>query len=200
MAVEKIYEGMDAETVKAVKQAIKNSGVKLVDLADGSYVDSNKYNTLETKYNELKEAPNPLEDKVKELKANNTTALQAERDKISNVVKQLAIDKEISSLGLTNELTILGVKSSIKTDDIQLNDDYTIKSGLNEQIARLKDTYKTAFETPQVVSTGQSIQTSNINGSKVGRVYSSLSEINSMSQEEVQADYDNIISQIPNLK
>ena len=198
MKLEEAIKGLDKEVQSNVLKAIKESGAKFVDLSEGQYVDKNKYSDLETKYNELKDAPNPLEAKVKELEESSKTAIQAEKDKLSGVVKKLAIDKEISQLGITDELTIAGIKSLIKADEIQLDENYNISGGLDNQISTLKEQYKTSFEQPKVVSTGQSVQTSNT--VKTNRVYSSLAEIAGLTQAEVDADLANITSQLPNLK
>ena len=198
MKLEEAIKGLDKEVQSNVLKAIKDSGAKFVDLSEGQYVDKNKYSDLETKYNELKEAPNPLEAKVKELEDSSKTAIQAEKDKLSGVVKKLAIDKEISQLGITDELTIAGIKSLIKADEIQLDENYNVSGGLDTQIKTIKEQYKTSFEQPKVVSTGQSVQTSNT--VKTGRVYSSLAEIAGLTQAEVDADLENITSQLPNLK
>lgn len=198
MRFEELIEGLDKEVQSTVMKKIEKSGAKFVDLSEGQYVDKNKYSDLETKYNELKDAPNPLEAKVKELEEGNKTAIQAERDKLSGVVKKLAIDKEIGQLGITDELKIEGIRAQIKADEIQLDENYNVSGGLDTQISTLKEKYKTSFEQPKVVSTGQSVQTSNT--VKTGRVYSSLAEVNGLSQEEVNADYANIVSQLPNLK
>ena len=198
MKLEEAIKGLDKEVQSNVLKAIKDSGAKFVDLSEGQYVDKNKYSDLETKYNELKEAPNPLEAKVKELEDSSKTAIQAEKDKLSSVVKKLAIDKEISQLGITDELTIAGIKSLIKADEIQLDENYNVSGGLDNQIKTIKEQYKTSFEQPKVVSTGQSVQTSNT--VKTNRVYSSLAEIAGLTQAEVDADLENITSQLPNLK
>ena len=198
MKLEEVIKGLDKEVQSNVLKAIKDSGAKFVDLGEGQYVDKNKYSDLETKYNELKEAPNPLEAKVKELEDSSKTAIQAEKDKLSSVVKKLAIDKEISQLGIADELTIAGIKSLIKADEIQLDENYNVSGGLDNQIKTIKEQYKTSFEQPKVVSTGQSVQTSNT--VKTGRVYSSLAEIAGLTQAEVDADLENITSQLPNLK
>ena len=198
MKLEEAIKGLDKEVQSSVLKAIKDSGAKFVDLCEGQYVDKNKYSDLETKYNELKEAPNPWEAKVKELEDSSKTAIQAEKDKLSGVVKKLAIDKEISQLGITDELTIAGIKSLIKADDIQLDENYNVSGGLDNQIKTIKEQYKTSFEQPKVVSTGQSVQTSNT--VKTNRVYSSLAEIAGLTQAEVDADLENITSQLPNLK
>ena len=198
MKLEEAIKGLDKEVQSSVLKAIKDSGAKFVDLSEGKYVDKNKYSDLETKYNELKEAPNPLEAKVKELEDSSASALQAEKNKLADVVKKLAIDKEISNLGITDELTKAGIKSLIKIDQIKVDDNYNISGGLTPQITALKEQYKTSFEQPKVVSTGQSVQTSNT--VKTGRVYSSLAEIAGLTQAEVDADLENITSQLPNLK
>lgn len=198
MKLEEAIKGLDKEVQSNVLKAIKESGAKFVDLSEGQYVDKNKYSDLETKYNELKDAPNPLEAKVKELEESSKTAIQAEKEKLSGVVKKLAIDKEISQLGIADELTIAGIKSLIKADEIQLDENYNISGGLDNQISTLKEQYKTSFEQPKVVSTGQSVQTSNT--VKTNRVYSSLAEIAGLTQAEVDADLANITSQLPNLK
>lgn len=198
MKLEEAIKGLDKEVQSSVLKAIKDSGAKFVDLGEGQYVDKNKYSDLETKYNELKEAPNPLEAKVKELEEKSKTDIQAEKDKLSGVVKKLAIDKEISQLGITDELTVAGIKSLIKADEIQLDENYNVSGGLDNQIKTIKEQYKSSFEQPKVVSTGQSVQTSNT--VKTGRVYSSLAEIAGLTQAEVDADLENITSQLPNLK
>ena len=198
MKLEEAIKGLDKEVQSSVLKAIKDSGAKFVDLSEGQYVDKNKYSDLETKYNELKDAPNPLEAKVKELEDSSASALQAEKNKLADVVKKLAIDKEISNLGITDELTKAGIKSLIKIDQIKVDDNYNISGGLTPQITALKEQYKTSFEQPKVVSTGQSVQTSNT--VKQGRVYNSLDEIASLTQAEVDADLENITSQLPNLK
>ena len=198
MKLEEAIKGLDKEVQSSVLKAIKDSGAKFVDLGEGQYVDKNKYSDLETKYNELKEAPNPLEAKVKELEDSSKTAIQAEKDKLSSVVKKLAIDKEISQLGITDELTIAGIKSLIKADKIQLDENYNVSGGLDNQIKTIKEQYKDSFEPPKFVSTGQSVQTSNTVQNK--RVYNSLAEIAGLTQAEVDADLENITSQLPNLK
>ncbi len=198
MKLEEAIKSLDKEVQSNVLKAIKESGAKFVDLSEGQYVDKNKYSDLETKYNELKTAPNPLEAKVKELEESSKTAIQAEKDKLSGVIKKLAIDKEISQLGVTDELTIAGIRSLIKADEIQLDENYNVSGGLDTQISALKEQYKTSFEQPKVVSTGQSVQTSNTVQNK--RVYSSLAEIAGLTQAEVDADLVNITSQLPNLK
>ena len=196
MKLEEAIKGLDKEVQSSVLKAIKDSGAKFVDVGEGQYVDKNKYSDLETKYNELKEAPNPLEAKVKELEEKSKTDIQAEKDKLSSVVKKLAIDKEISQLGITDELTIAGIKSLIKADEIQLDENYNVSGGLDNQIKTIKEQYKTSFEQPKVVSTGQSVQTSNT--VKTGRVYSSLAEIAGLTQAEVDADLENIPRQLHN--
>lgn len=198
MKLEEAIKGLDKEVQSSVLKAIKDSGAKFVDLSEGQYVDKNKYSDLETKYNELKEAPNPLEAKVKELEDESKKAIQTEKDKLSDVVKKLAIDKEISQLGITDKLAIEGIKALIKPDEIQLDENYNVSGGLDSQINTLKEQYKTSFEQPKVVSTGQSVQTSNTVQNK--RVYKSLAEIAGLTQAEVDADLENITSQLPNLK
>ena len=197
MKLEEAIKGLDKEVQSNVLKAIKESGAKFVDLSEGQYVDKNKYSDLETKYNELKDAPNPLEAKVKELEESSKTAIQAEKDKLSGVVKKLAIDKEISQLGITDELTIAGIKSLIKADEIQLDENYNISGGLDNQISTLKEQYKTSFEQPKVVSTGQSLS----NSSTVGKARQyTQADIKGMSMAEIVDDVDNIISQLGNLQ
>lgn len=199
MKLEEAIKSLDNEVQSSVLKAVKDSGAKFVDLGDGQYVDKNKYNDLETKYNELKDAPNPLEAKIKELEDKSKTDIQAEKDKFILKLKDIAIESEVNKLGIDDELTKAGIVSLLKSknDEIKLDEDYNI-SGLDNMISTLKDQYKTSFEQPKVVSTGQSVQTSNT--VKQGRVYNSLAEIEKLTQKEVNADYENIISQIPNLK
>jgi len=186
-----------------VMSAFDSEGLRLKDVSTGEYTSTKKYNDDITKLNEeiktLKEAPNPLEDelaKLKETHANEITNIKA---KAQDVIKSRAISEKINSLGITNELEVVGLKSLIKSDDIKMDDDYNITGGLDEQIERLKKNYGSSFEKPKVVSTGQSMSTSQqVGGAK--RVYSSLEEISKLSQAEVDADIDNITAQLPNLK
>lgn len=183
--------------------SLDNAGIKLQDVSTGDYVSSQKYNDEVTKLNaeitKLKEAPNPLVDEITKLKETHASELASEKAKVQGIIKSHAIAEKINGLGITNELEVLGMKSLIKADDIKMDDDYNITGGLDEQIESLKSTYGSSFSAPKVVSTGQSIQTSQVNGGAV-KQYSSLAEIQALSQEQVNADLDNIMAQMPNLK
>lgn len=183
------------EILKEVEEAIKGTGAKFVDLTEGGYVDSKKYSDLETKYKELKEAPNPLENKVKELEESNTTNLKAERDKLSSIIKKMAIENEIASLGIKDELTKAGIKSLITVDDLKLNENYEVIDGLKGQIEEIKKKYKDSFVLPEPVSTGQSVKSSQTVEHK--RIYSSA-DIDKMSVEEIMADLSNVTQQLGN--
>lgn len=187
---------------KALK-ALDDAGIKLQDVGSGDYVSSQKHNDEVTKLNaeitKLKEAPNPLVDEIAKLKESHTSEMAAEKAKVQGIIKAHAISEKLGSLGITNELELVGLKSLIKSDDIKMDDDYNITGGLDEQIEGLKKTYGSSFEAPKVVSTGQSMQTSQTNGGAV-RQYGSLDEIRGLSQEQVAADLDNIMAQMSNLK
>lgn len=187
---------------KAIK-SLDDAGIKLQDVGTGDYVSSQKYNDEVTKLNaeitKLKEAPNPLVDEIAKLKESHTSEMAAEKAKVQGIIKAHAISEKLGSLGITNELELVGLKSLIKSDDIKMDDDYNITGGLDEQIEGLKKTYGSSFEAPKVVSTGQSMQTSQTNGGAV-RQYRSLDEIRGLSQEQVAADLDNIMAQMSNLK
>lgn len=187
---------------KAIK-SLDDAGIKLQDVGTGDYVSSQKYNDEVTKLNaeitKLKEAPNPLVDEIAKLKETHTSEMAAEKAKVQGIIKAHAISEKLGSLGITNELELVGLKSLIKSDDIKMDDDYNITGGLDEQIDGLKKTYGSSFEAPKVVSTGQSMQTSQTNGGAV-RQYGSLDEIRGLSQEQVAADLDNIMAQMSNLK
>lgn len=191
--------GDDNETLSKIEEAIKSAGAKFTDLSEGAYVDKNKYSALEEKYNQLKDAPNPLEDELNSLKETSKNNLEAERAKLTGVVKEMAIKGAISKLGLTDDLAVAGINSLINRDKININENYEVVDGLDEQISSFKETYKTSFEKPTVVSTGPSVQTSATNGGQQHR-YSSLAEIKALSQEQVAADLDNIMSQLGSLK
>lgn len=193
-----------------VIDAFDKEGLKLQDVSTGEYTSTKKYeadvaklNDEVTKLNgtikEMKEAPNPLVDEIAKLKETHTAELTAERNKVQGIIKEQAISQKIASLGITDELAVLGLKSLVKADDIQMDENYNITGGLDEQIEGLKGKYNSSFETPKVVSTGQSLQTSNMNGGKT-RQYTSLAEIKGLSEAEVMADIDNITAQLPNLK
>lgn len=176
---------------KAIK-ALDDAGIKLQDVGSGDYVSSQKHNDevtkLQAEIQSLKDAPNPLVEEM-----------AAEKAKVQGIIKEHAISEKLGSLGITNELELVGLKSLIKSDDIKMDDDYNITGGLDEQIEGLKKTYGSSFEAPKVVSTGKSLQTSQTAG-KTLRQYGSLAEIQGLSQEEVNADLANIMSQLGNLK
>ena len=173
---------------KAIK-SLDDAGIKLQDVGTGDYVSSQKYNDEVTKLNA----------EITKLKETHTSEMAAEKAKVQGIIKAHAISEKLGSLGITNELELVGLKSLIKSDDIKMDDDYNITGGLDEQIEGLKKTYGSSFEAPKVVSTGQSMQTSQTNGGAV-RQYGSLDEIRSLSQEQVAADLDNIMAQMSNLK
>ena len=186
-----------------VMSAFDSEGLRLQDVSTGEYTSTKKYNDDITKLNEeiktLKEAPNPLEKELAELKETHANEITSIKAKAQDVIKSRAISEKINSLGITNELEVVGFKSLINSDDIKMDDDYNITGGLDEQIEGLKKNYGSSFEKPKVVSTGQSMSTSQqVGGAK--RVYSSLEEISKLSQAEVDADIDNITAQLPNLK
>ena len=186
-----------------VIKSLDDAGIKLQDVGTGDYVSSQKYNDEVTKLNaeitKLKEAPNPLVDEINKLKETHTSEMAAEKAKVQGIIKAHAISEKLGSLGITNELELVGLKSLIKSDDIKMDDDYNITGGLDEQIEGFKKTYGSSFEAPKVVSTGQSLQTSQTAGKTI-RQYGSLAEIQGLSQEEVNADLANIMSQLGNLK
>lgn len=186
-----------------VAKALDAAGAKLGDLSEGDYVSTQKHNDEVTKLNaeitKLKEAPNPLVDEIAKLKETHTSEMAAEKAKVQGIIKSHAIAEKLGSLGITNELELVGLKSLIKADDIKISDDYEITGGLDEQIESLKGKYGSSFTAPKVVSTGQSMQTSQKNGGQA-RQYTSLEEIKNLSQAEVNADLDNIMSQLGNLK
>lgn len=186
-----------------VMSAFDSEGLRLQDVSTGEYTSTKKYNDDITKLNEeiknLKEAPNPLEKELAELKETHANEITSIKAKAQDVIKSRAISEKINSLGITNELEVVGLKSLIKSEDIKMDDDYNITGGLDEQIEGLKKNYGYSFEKPKVVSTGQSMPTSQqVGGAK--RVYSSLEEISKLTQAEVDADIDNITAQLPNLK
>lgn len=187
---------------KAIK-ALDDSGIKLQDVGTGDYVSAQKYNDevtkLQNEVKTLKEAPNPLVDEIAKLKETHANDMAAEKAKVQGIIKSHAISEKINGLGITNELEVLGLKSLIKADEIKMDDDYNITEGLDNQIEALKGTYKSSFETPKVVSTGQSVSTSQQTGTTT-KQYGSLAEIKSLTQEQVNADLPNILSQLGNLK
>lgn len=186
-----------------VIDSLNNAGIKLQDVSTGDYVSSQKYNDEVTKLNaeitKLKDAPNPLVEEITKLKETHASEMANEKAKVQGIIKSHAISEKLGSLGISNELELIGLKSLIKSDEIQMDDDYNITGGLDNQIENLKTTYGSSFSAPKVVSTGQSLQTSQINGGAL-RQYSSLDEIKSLSQAEVNADLDNIMAQMGNLK
>lgn len=192
----------NAEAVKNVCDYVKKNSIKFADLGDGQYVGKGKYDELESKFNDLKNAENPYEKKYNDLVESSKQSLADEHTKLTGVAKKIAVDAAINNLGLSNELAKQGIKGLINYDGIELDDDYNIKGdGLNSQLQSIKEQYKDAFASPQPISTGQSVPGSVKNGgSGVNRQYSSLDDIRALSLEQVINDLDNINSQLGNLK
>lgn len=204
MKIEELLKD-DKETLDKVNAAIEaanknitdeNKKIKYADLGEGGYVSAAKYTDLEGKLREAQNKPNTDEEKIKNLETQHADALKQEKEKLSAVVRRLAVDSEIASLGLTDELTKAGFKSMIDMSKITLNEDYTVSGGLQDQIKTLKETYKDSFAV-KTVSTGSSKPAGN---TKTGRVYSSRAEIEALSQEEIMSDMDNIMKQLSKLK
>lgn len=174
---------------KAIK-ALDDAGIKLQDVGSGDYVSTQKHNDevtkLQAEIQSLKDAPNPLADELVKVKEAHTSEMNALKEKVQGIIKEHAISEKLGSLGITNELELVGLKSLIKSDEIKLDDNFNITDGLDNQIESLKDKYKGSFET-KVVSTGQSVQTSM--KSEVGKTYSS-EQIDAMSVEEIMANLD----------
>ena len=182
------------DVLSAVNDAIKTSGAKFVDLTEGKYVYAKKYCDFETKYNEVTTSN---ETKIKELEDGHKTALQAERDKISGVVKTMAIDNELNKLNIKDKLALAGIRGLIKADEIQLDENYKITGGLDNQLEEIKNTYKESFVTPTSVSTGQSLPTSK---TVEGQRQYTMADLDKMSVDEIMADIQNINYQLGTMK
>lgn len=191
----------NAEAAKAVKDYLKNNkNIKFVDLADGEYVGVGKYNDLESKYNNLKNAENPFEQKYNDLVVSSNNAITEERTKLVGVAKQLAVNNAINSLGGLNDLAKQGIKALINFDAIEIDDDYNIKGdSLDKQISGIKEQYKDAFVAAQPVGTGAGVAGSVKHGGDSKKQYSTLDEIRGLSLEQVMSDYDNITAQLASL-
>jgi hypothetical protein len=170
------------DVLNEVKQAIEGQDVKFVDIKEGGYVDKNKYTDLETRYNALKNKPNPLEGTIETMKADHDKAIKTERSKLSTVAKKLAIDSALNNLGIEDELTLAGIRSLIKPDKIKLDEHYNISEGLQDQIDQIKEQYKDSFVKPSVVSTGRSLP---ISGKVEPKKKYTSAEIDSMSLDEM---------------
>jgi hypothetical protein len=175
------------DVLNEVKQAIEGQDVKFVDIKEGGYVDKNKYTDLETRYNALKNKPNPLEGTIETMKADHDKAIKTERSKLSTVAKKLAIDSALNNLGIEDELTLAGIRSLIKPDKIKLDEHYNISEGLQDQIDQIKEQYKDSFVKPSVVSTGRSLP---ISGKVEPKKKYTSAEIDSMSLDEMIKNID----------
>lgn len=188
------------DAVKAIKKYVHDNNLKYADLGEGQYVGLEKYNAMEKKYNELKDAENPFETKYNELVVKSASDLDNERTKLKGVVKNIAVQSAIDALGV-DKLLAQGIKALVNTEAIEIDDDYNIKGDtLSKQIDAIKNDYKDSFDTRATMkSTGNAINNSSRaqDGSKT---YSSLAEIRGMSREAVMADLDNITAQLSNLK
>lgn len=188
------------DAVKAIKKYVHDNNLKYADLGEGQYVGLEKYNAMEKKYNELKDAENPFETKYNELVVKSASDLDNERTKLKGVVKNIAVQSAIDALGV-DKLLAQGIKALVNTEAIEIDDNYNIKGDtLSKQIDAIKNDYKDSFDTRATMkSTGNAINNSSRaqDGSKT---YSSLAEIRGMSREAVMADLDNITAQLSNLK
>jgi hypothetical protein len=200
MTLKEILKDMP-DIYKQVEEAVNASGAKLVDLNDGGYVAKKKYDDKVTELDNIKNAPNPLQKELDDLKEENSKNLETEKKKLSTVAIKLATDNVINGLGISDKLTLEGIKAliSTKSDSIKVDDNYNV-SGLDDVVNSIKETYADSFKQPHVVSTGQVIDTSKTTGGNTGRVYKSLDEIKGLSRAEIQADYKNIISQLNGLE
>lgn len=188
------------DAVKAIKKYVHDNNLKYADLGEGQYVGLEKYNAMEKKYNDLKNAENPFETKYNELVVKSASDLEDERTKLKGVVKNIAVQSAIDALGV-DKLLAQGIKALVNTEAIEIDDNYNIKGDtLSKQLDAIKNDYKDSFDNRATMkSTGNAINNSSRaqDGSKT---YSSLSEIRSMSREAVMADLDNITAQLSNLK
>ena len=188
------------DAVKAIKKYVHDNNLKYADLGEGQYVGLEKYNAMEKKYNDLKDAENPFETKYNELVVKSASDLENERTKLKGVVKNIAVQSAIDALGV-DKLLAQGIKALVNTEAIEIDDDYNIKGDtLSKQLDAIKNDYKDSFDNRATMkSTGNAINNSSRaqDGSKT---YGSLSEIRSMSREAVMADLDNITAQLSNLK
>lgn len=189
------------EAVKNVCDYVKKNSIKFADLGEGQYVGKGKYDEIEKKYNDLKDAENPYEKKYNDLVESSKQDLVDERTKLSGVAKKIAVDAAINNLGLSNELSKQGIKALINYDGIELDDNYNIKGDcLTSQLDSIKEQYKDAFASPQPISTGSSVPGSIKNGGVANKQYTSLDDIRALSLEQVINDLDNINAQLGNLK
>lgn len=188
------------DAVKAIKKYVHDNNLKFADLGEGQYVGLEKYNAMEKKYNDLKNAENPFETKYNELVVKSASDLEDERTKLKGVVKNIAVQSAIDALGV-DKLLAQGIKALVNTEAIEIDDDYNIKGDtLSKQLDAIKNDYKDSFDNRATMkSTGNAINNSSRaqDGSKT---YSSLAEIRGMSREAVMADLDNITAQLGNLK
>lgn len=182
------------DVLKEVEASIKDADVKFVDLKEGNYVDKKKYDDLNTDYENLKNEPNPLEATVEQLKKDNETNIETEKNKLAAFAKNISIDKAVNELGVSDKLTLEGIKSLIDKDKLTVDDNYIV-SGLNEQLKDIKKNYKDSFVQPTVVSTGQVVSNSSKN--KQSKVYSAA-EIDKMSVAEIMENIGDVNASLGN--
>jgi hypothetical protein len=183
------------DVLKEVEASIQDSDVKFVDLKEGNYVDKKKYDDLNTDYENLKNEPNPLEATVEQLKKDNETNIETEKNKLAAFAKNISIDKAVNELGVSDKLTLEGIKSLIDRDKLTVDDNYIV-SGLDEQLKDIKKNYKDSFVQPTVVSTGQVVSNSSKN--KQSKVYSAA-EIDKMSVTEIMENIGDVNASLGNV-
>lgn len=193
------------DAFNVLKEADSKGDTKFADLADGQYVGIQKYNNLENKYNTLntdyntlnenltteKQTSTNLQQQIDTLKDTSTKNAEAEKNKVTAIIKDLNIARAIDALGIKDELTSVGLKSMINKDSLTIDDNYVV-TGLDEQISGLKDKYKDSFNR-QVISTGSSVPQSN----KTGQIKQyTMAELDNMSIEEMVQNIDAVNASI----
>lgn len=198
------------ESIEAYNNSIedKSKKVKFVDLSEGGYVDKDKYNTMETKYNDINSkyitlsTEHSTASKNLETANNNLKNLQDKydqdiknaKDSASAKVIEIAINNAISSLGIKDKVVEAGVRASIDTKKITVDDNLNIQ-GLDDQVASIREEHKELF-TGSVIKVNTGTNPNTTSGKKQ---YSSLDEISKLSVQEFNSDKANILEQINKL-
>lgn len=194
--------GLDEETIKTVNSNFKNnievSKAKFKDISTGEYKNADAYNKLAKELEDCKaNHQTDLDTKLKEAADNNKKLMSEQVSKFKGIIKNMNFDNFINKLGEKNEYTIAGIKAKLESnEDITVDDEFNLV-GYEDAFKSISDSYKVQ-ETTRVVGTKDSniVKNASTGGNKV---YHSLDEIRHLSKAEVQADFENIKNQLPNL-
>ena len=186
MQLIEVFKDFDAETQSKIKEAIEKSGGNFKDLTEGNYVDKDKFDKLQTKFDGLEDVhKKDLDTKIKEVTDNNDKLMSEKITSFKQIIKNNTIDNFVSSLNIKDEYAIKGIKADLlNNESIVVADDYKV-SGTENLFKEISDKYKNSADTGKVVGTINGSEVKKDNG--VNNTFS-ISDIDKMSESELTSN------------